>query len=214
MIAPSSDHVRARGLRRPAERIELFDPAARGFGSCRVTSDMKTPAPPSRSLSELRELTPARVGLGRAGASLPTEALLDIHARSRARPRRRSCRFRCARASLPDLTGLGLQPIEVSSQAREPARLSAPSRSRTHARCRLRGACWRSQRGSADASSRSSSATACRRRRSMRMRWNWFAVSCRGLTAAGCDRPRRGRDRARGSRWATRSAPCSARAWS
>ena len=33
----SSDQVRARGLGRPAERIELFDPAARGLGSCRVS---------------------------------------------------------------------------------------------------------------------------------------------------------------------------------
>jgi len=47
---------------------------------------MKTPAPPSRSLQRLRDLTPARVGLGRAGASLPTEALLHFtldHARAR-----------------------------------------------------------------------------------------------------------------------------------
>jgi ethanolamine ammonia-lyase small subunit len=46
---------------------------------------MKTPAPP-RSLRDLRHLTPARVGLGRAGASLPTQALLEftlVHARAR-----------------------------------------------------------------------------------------------------------------------------------
>jgi ethanolamine ammonia-lyase small subunit len=46
---------------------------------------MKTPAPP-RSLRDLRHLTPARVGLGRAGASLPTQALLEFtldHARAR-----------------------------------------------------------------------------------------------------------------------------------
>jgi ethanolamine ammonia-lyase small subunit len=44
------------------------------------------PRPPGRSISELRALTPARVGLGRVGTGLPTQALLDFtldHARAR-----------------------------------------------------------------------------------------------------------------------------------
>ena len=35
----SFDHVRARGFERPAERLELFAPAARGIGSCRVSAN-------------------------------------------------------------------------------------------------------------------------------------------------------------------------------
>ena len=47
---------------------------------------MKEPAPPSRSIGDLKTLTPARVALGRSGASLPTTALLGFtldHARAR-----------------------------------------------------------------------------------------------------------------------------------
>jgi ethanolamine ammonia-lyase small subunit len=77
---------------------------------------MKTPAPPSRPVSDLRELTPARVGLGRAGASMPTAALLAFtldHARARD-----AVHGAFDTSHLVEgLTGLGLAPVRVSSQA-------------------------------------------------------------------------------------------------
>jgi ethanolamine ammonia-lyase small subunit len=78
----------------------------------------KTPVPTSRSLTDLRGLTPARVGLGRAGASLPTEALLGFtldHARARDAVH---AAFD-APAIIAGLRGLGLGAVEVSSRARE-----------------------------------------------------------------------------------------------
>jgi ethanolamine ammonia-lyase small subunit len=78
---------------------------------------MKTPAPPSRSLKDLRDLTPARVGLGRAGASMPTDALLAFtldHARARDAVHGA---FDASRL-VEGLSGFGLKPISVSSQAR------------------------------------------------------------------------------------------------
>jgi ethanolamine ammonia-lyase small subunit len=77
---------------------------------------MKTPAPPSRPLAALRGLTPARVGLGRAGASLPTDALLAFtldHARARDAVH---AAFDAPHLAA-GLAGLGLQVVEVSSQA-------------------------------------------------------------------------------------------------
>jgi len=79
---------------------------------------MIDPAPPSRSLRDLRALTPARVGLGRAGASLPTEALLEFtlaHARARDAVH---AGFD-ASAVIAGLRGLGLGGLEVSSRARD-----------------------------------------------------------------------------------------------
>ena len=77
---------------------------------------MKTPAPPSRSLEALRELTPARVGLGRSGASMPTDARLAFtldHARARDAVHTAFD----AQHLVAGLADLGLQVGEVSSQA-------------------------------------------------------------------------------------------------
>ncbi|HMI16709.1 MAG TPA: ethanolamine ammonia-lyase light chain EutC, partial [Bradyrhizobium sp.] len=79
---------------------------------------MKTPVPSSRSLTDLRELTPARVGLGRAGASMPTKALLEFtldHARARDAVHAVFDVF----SLIAGLGGLGVQPVQVSSQARD-----------------------------------------------------------------------------------------------
>ena len=82
---------------------------------------MKPPAPPSRSLKDLRELTPARVGLGRAGSSMPTDALLAFtldHARARDAVHGAFDTSRLVEG-LTGLNGLlGLKPVSVSSQAR------------------------------------------------------------------------------------------------
>ena len=77
---------------------------------------MKPALPPSRSLMDLRELTPARVALGRAGASLPTRALLDFtldHARARDAVH---AAFD-APALIAALSGLGLEAFDVASRA-------------------------------------------------------------------------------------------------
>jgi ethanolamine ammonia-lyase small subunit len=79
---------------------------------------MKTPVPSSRSLGDLRDLTPARVGLGRAGASLPTRALLDFtldHARARDAVHAVFDKS----AILSDLDNLDLATFEVCSRARD-----------------------------------------------------------------------------------------------
>ena len=75
---------------------------------------MKTP---SRSLETLRELTPARVGLGRSGASMPTDALLAFtldHARARDAVHA----VFDAKHLTEGLVSLGLEVSEVVSQAR------------------------------------------------------------------------------------------------
>jgi ethanolamine ammonia-lyase small subunit len=77
---------------------------------------MKPPVPPSRSIGDLRELTPARVGLGRAGAGLPTDALLAFtldHARARDAVH---AAFDTA-ALISGLRECGLAPVQLSSRA-------------------------------------------------------------------------------------------------
>ena len=71
---------------------------------------------PGRTLRDLRQLTPARVGLGRAGASLPTEALLQFtldHARARDAVH---AGFDVS-TLVTGLNSLGLPTLEVSSRA-------------------------------------------------------------------------------------------------
>ena len=77
--------------------------------------------PPSRSssshsIADLRALTPARVGLGRSGAGLPTDALLSFtldHARARDAVH---AAFDVGGIAA-GLAGLGITPVELSSQA-------------------------------------------------------------------------------------------------
>jgi ethanolamine ammonia-lyase small subunit len=77
---------------------------------------MKPPAPRSRSLRDLRDLTPARIGLGRAGVSMPTQALLAFtldHARARDAVH---AAFDVA-AIIGGLHDLGLEALAVCSRA-------------------------------------------------------------------------------------------------
>jgi ethanolamine ammonia-lyase small subunit len=77
---------------------------------------MTTPGLRLRSLRDLRQLTPARVGLGRAGASLPTQVLLEFtldHARARDAVHA----YFDVSAVISGLDGLGLETLAVSSCA-------------------------------------------------------------------------------------------------
>jgi ethanolamine ammonia-lyase small subunit len=75
-----------------------------------------TPRPPRRTVADLKALTPARVGLGQVGASLPTQALLAFtldHARARDAVH---APFDAA-AIASSLVALGLEAMSVASQA-------------------------------------------------------------------------------------------------
>src|SRR6478735_3284285 len=77
-----------------------------------------TPLPPGRTLRDLRHLTPARVGLGRSGASMPTDALLAFtldHARARDAVHGA---FDISRLVEGLASLLEPKPVSVSSQAR------------------------------------------------------------------------------------------------
>src|SRR6202162_2406587 len=74
--------------------------------------------PPGRPLRDLRNLTPARVGLGRAGVSMPTKALLEFtldHARARDAVH---AAFDVP-AMISGLGGLGLAAFDVASRVRD-----------------------------------------------------------------------------------------------
>jgi len=77
---------------------------------------MSDPALPRRPTLDLRAFTPARVAIGRSGASVPTKALLDFtldHARARDAVH---AAFDAQRLAA-DLGALGLAVTEVRSQA-------------------------------------------------------------------------------------------------
>src|SRR6185312_7200898 len=76
-----------------------------------------TSPPPGRTLRDLRQLTPARVGLGRTGASLPTDALLQF-TRDHARARDAVHAGFDVAALVTGLNGLGLHSLAVSSRVR------------------------------------------------------------------------------------------------
>ena len=76
------------------------------------------PVPPGRTLRDLRHLTPARVGLGRSGAGLPTDALLAFtldHARARDAVH---AAFDVA-SLMQGLGALDLEPLGVKSRVRD-----------------------------------------------------------------------------------------------
>jgi ethanolamine ammonia-lyase small subunit len=76
------------------------------------------PVPPGRTLRDLRHLTPARVGLGRSGVAMPTDALLAFtldHARARDAVH---AAFDVA-GLMHGLGALGLEPLEVRSRVRD-----------------------------------------------------------------------------------------------
>ncbi len=166
---------------------------------------MKTPAPPSRSLRDLREFTPARVALGRGGREPADQGAARIHAGPRPRPRRRSCRLRRGRDDLRSRRSWsrGIGRLQLCAQTGRTISGVPISDERS---IRLRGNCWQAK-AAVRAGLRSSSAMACRRRRSMRTPSNWSGASFRNWPSTGSKSAAPRSHRARGSPWAMRSAP-------
>src|ERR1700679_1845880 len=82
----------------------------------RPSREAMTSGPPGRTLRDLRNFTPARVGLGRSGASMPTDALLEFtldHARARDAVH---AAFDSP-ALIQGLSGFGLETFDVRSRA-------------------------------------------------------------------------------------------------
>ena len=92
----SPDHVRACGVGRSAERVELFDPAARGLGPCRVANheNARRRRPPARRFAG----TDAGARRPRPGRGEHDDRrAARLYARPRACPRRRAHSLRCRR---------------------------------------------------------------------------------------------------------------------
>jgi ethanolamine ammonia-lyase small subunit len=103
-----------RGWRAPASRTRrtIRSGCARRLS---LPNEPKSPTPTPRAVADLRALTPARVGLGRSGAGLPTQALLDFtldHARARDAVHAALD----TAALIASIGALGLAPVEARSR--------------------------------------------------------------------------------------------------
>jgi len=188
----SPDHVRASGLGRPAECIELLDAIARSIRPCRVTGDENAGAVvPFADGSAGVDTGARRAWPGRRKHA--DQSAARIHAGPCACPRRRSCRLRCfqpdRRSRRPRrAAGSGFKP------GAGPQGVSQASRPRTNT-----GSAFKA---SADEP----------RRRSTPMRSNWSGASFRDWPPTASKSIVPWSRRARGSRWAMRSAPLLGRA--
>src|ERR1043166_2718064 len=101
-----------RVTRRAANRTHRIIRSGCARHPCPLNRPVTTPV--LRSLRDLRHLTPARVGLGRTGASIPTQALLEFTL-DHPRPRDAVHAAFDAAAMMAGLDAAGLRPLRVSS---------------------------------------------------------------------------------------------------